>query len=334
MQNIFIGLIFISILALNRIRPRFWCRFICPFGALLAVGSTTSRIQRKLGDSCNECNICHATCQGAPAKEGAKNWNPQECFLCFNCQKVCPEKAISFHVKKSQKEISPSLSTLLPSRRAFLASTAASLAVVPVIHAAPHKKLSNPKLIRPPGSLPENDFINRCVRCGECMKVCPANGLQPTLLEAGLEGIWSPMFNMRLGYCEYTCTLCGQVCPTGAIQKLTEQQKKDVKIGLAFIDVSRCLPYAFSISCIVCEEHCPTPDKAIVFEEKEIITHDGLAKTLKFPRVDPLRCIGCGICENKCPVMDKRAIYITSVNETRNEDNQVILEDQTSQYGY
>jgi formate hydrogenlyase subunit 6/NADH:ubiquinone oxidoreductase subunit I len=157
------------------------------------------------------------------------------------------------------------------------------------------------------------------------MKVCPTNAIQPTLFEAGLEGLWSPTLNMQLGYCEYECTLCTQVCPTDAIKELPLEEKVETKIGMAFIDQNRCLPYASARSCIVCEEHCPTPEKAIWFEEVEVFNEDGEQVRLKRPRVNPELCIGCGICQNKCPFMDQPAIYVTSAGETRNPDNQVLL---------
>ncbi|MFC1852734.1 4Fe-4S binding protein [candidate division CSSED10-310 bacterium] len=330
-QNIFIGLLFAMVILLNRLRPRFWCRFICPLGALLAVSSSYSRVQRQVSQACTECNICHSFCQGAPAKNGAKEWNPQECFLCFNCQSVCPEDAVSFHFRKQKME---QVSSILPARRALLQSAGAALLAVPLFYTQPSRLRAHPNLIRPPGSRPESEFLNRCVRCGECMKVCPTNGLQPTFLEAGPEGIWSPHFIMTIGYCEYSCTLCGQVCPTDAIRTLVEKEKTGLKIGLAFIDVARCLPFAFNTPCIVCEEHCPTPKKAIIFEEREITTFKGERKIIKFPKVDPHLCIGCGICENKCPVVDKPAIYITSIGESRAEDNQLILSDESAGAGY
>jgi ferredoxin len=95
------------------------------------------------------------------------------------------------------------------------------------------------------------------------MKVCPTNALHPVTLEAGAEGLWTPVLVPRIGYCEYSCTLCGQVCPTGAIRTLDVQTKIATVIGTAFFDLNRCLPYAFSRTCIVCEEHCPTSPKAI-----------------------------------------------------------------------
>lgn len=159
------------------------------------------------------------------------------------------------------------------------------------------------------------------------MKVCPTNAVQPTLFEAGLEGLWSPVLKMKLGYCEYECTLCTQVCPTGAISKISVDEKKKIKIGLAFFDKNRCLPYASARSCIVCEEHCPTPKKAIWFEEVEVLNAQGARVPVKQPHVDPGLCIGCGICEKKCPVADRGAVFVTSVGETRNPQNQILLSD-------
>jgi formate hydrogenlyase subunit 6/NADH:ubiquinone oxidoreductase subunit I len=157
------------------------------------------------------------------------------------------------------------------------------------------------------------------------MKVCITNGLQLTFLEAGLEGIWSPLLVPRVGYCEYRCTLCGQVCPTGAIKRLDLAEKATVKIGLAMIDKSRCLPYAHATQCIVCEEVCPTPQKAIWFEKAQVKTRDGKELTVKQPRIDLDLCIGCGICEAKCPVLGEPAIYVSSIGETRSTDNQLLL---------
>ena len=165
------------------------------------------------------------------------------------------------------------------------------------------------------------------------MKACPTNGLQPTLFEAGLEGMWTPRLVPVLGYCAYECTACGEVCPTEAIEFLPLQQKKEVKIGLATIDTTRCIPYAYDRDCIVCEEHCPIPNKAITFLKKEVILRDGSTLVVKQPRVDAELCIGCGICENKCVFEDLPAIRVTSANETRNPRNQPILPGTSSGYG-
>jgi ferredoxin len=198
---------------------------------------------------------------------------------------------------------------------------------VPLLRVTPLAQANsrNAALVRPPGSLEEKEFLKRCVKCGECMKVCITNGLQPTLLEAGLEGIWSPLLVPRIGYCEYRCTLCGQVCPTGAIKRLTLPEKAKTKIGLAMIDKGRCLPWAHARPCIVCEEVCPTPKKAIWFEEVTVRNRAGKPVRVMQPHVDLELCIGCGICETKCPVLGRPAIYVTSIGESRSKENQLLL---------
>jgi len=158
------------------------------------------------------------------------------------------------------------------------------------------------------------------------MKACPTNALQPALDEAGPEGIWTPVLKPRIGYCEYYCSLCSQVCPTGAIKELTIEEKIKVKIGSAWVNKDRCIPYALGRPCIVCEEHCPTSPKAIKFVMVDTKLPDGTIATQKAPVVDLDLCIGCGICENKCPVMDDPAIYCTSVGEDRSEKNRLLLE--------
>jgi formate hydrogenlyase subunit 6/NADH:ubiquinone oxidoreductase subunit I len=130
---------------------------------------------------------------------------------------------------------------------------------------------------------------------------------------------------MKIGYCENNCTLCGQVCPTGAIDNLPLPVKRQVHIGTAFIRPDRCLPYAFNRQCIVCEEHCPTGEKAIYFVEEEREDRDGSRRTFKLPRVDPGLCIGCGICEWVCPVRDRPAIYVTRIGESRSEESTLLL---------
>jgi MauM/NapG family ferredoxin protein len=202
-------------------------------------------------------------------------------------------------------------------RRGVLASAALGAVTVPFFRVEAHGKARDPLLIRPPGALPEGEFLARCTRCGECMRVCIANGLQPTWFEAGLEGMWSPILVSRIGYCEYNCTLCGQVCPTGAIRRLPLQEKRKVKLGLAYVDRSRCLPWAGQSDCIVCEEHCPTWSKAIVLKEERTLTPRGEWKMFKKPYIDEDLCVGCGICETKCPLTDRAAVLVTSRGETR-----------------
>jgi ferredoxin len=170
---------------------------------------------------------------------------------------------------------------------------------------------ASPRLIRPPGAQDEAAFLSRCLRCSECLLVCPTSGLQSALGQAGLQGLWTPVLVSRLGACDYACTACGHVCPSGAIPKLDLETKRAQVLGRAVIDQARCLPWANGTPCMVCEEMCPVPQKAIVLSEPRLITRpDGTQDYLSRPTVIPGRCIGCGICENKCPVEGTAAIVV------------------------
>ncbi len=321
-QGAFLGILFLSVLGLNLIERRFWCRHLCPLGALLGLLSRFSVLKRSVSEGCSSCGSCAALCQGNASPDEKENWKDSECYYCWNCDDICPENAVSFGFSGKKKTASMDLG-----RRRVIVSVLSGIVAVPLIRQTPLSKsgFSEPKLIRPPGALAEKEFLKRCVKCGECMKVCITTGLQPTLFEAGFEGLWSPILIPKIGYCEYRCTLCGHVCPTGAIKKLALEEKTKIKIGLAMIDKGRCLPHAHATPCIVCEEVCPTPKKAIVFDTAKVKNRKGREISIQQPRVDVELCIGCGICETKCPVVDMPAIYVTSIGESRSKENQLLL---------
>ncbi len=320
-QSTFIGLLFLTVLGLNLIEKRFWCKFLCPLGALLGLLSRRALLRRSLSEECDGCGACESLCQGG-AVHGDNRWVSSECLYCMNCDDLCPRNAVSFGFTTRGTPAALDLG-----RRNVAIAIASGIVSVPLIRTTALAKPGyvSPGLIRPPGALEEKDFLKACIKCGECMKVCITNGLQPTLFQAGLEGIWSPVLIPRIGYCEYRCTLCGQVCPTGAIARLKLEEKKKIRIGLAMIDEGRCLPYAHATPCIVCQEACPTSPKAIWLEEIEVRNREGKTLRLKRPRVDLELCIGCGICETLCPVTGRPAIYVTNVGESRSKTNQLLL---------
>jgi polyferredoxin len=330
------GLLFAVLLA-NRWIPRFWCRALCPLGATLGVIARHAVFgMEKDHSKCTDCNLCLVDCQGADSPQGGVKWRQDECHMCLNCENACPEDVIKFRFLPNRKSTltGPGLD-----RRKTLVTALAGAAVLPMTRTSDTLDANyHDRLIRPPGSVPERDFLERCIRCAECMKVCPNNALHPAFLESGVEGFWTPILIPRIGYCEPTCVLCGQVCPTGAIQKITEEQKlgnparhiPPISIGTAFYDHGRCLPWSMSTPCIVCEEFCPTAPKAIWVEEVDVPDRNGRMVHVQRPHVDPKLCIGCGACEKVCPVQDRPAVYVTSVGETRSKTNVILLE--TSNY--
>ncbi|MBF0309941.1 MAG: 4Fe-4S binding protein [Magnetococcales bacterium] len=327
--GVVLALLFIALIVANRILPRFWCRVICPLGALLGVAALVSpfRIRRNVA-ACTGCKKCLEFCQGGC--DPHDRLRVSECHLCFNCLEQCPEGALRYGMVAEGDSVHRSLD--LDKRRLL-----ETVVAVAVFHPMANAALSShaaamPGVIRPPGSLPEADFLARCIKCAQCMRVCPTNVLQPALLEGGLNGLWTPVLINHRGYCEHHCVLCGQVCPTGAIRAISVAEKlgspphaKPVKLGTAFFDQGRCLPWAMHTPCIVCEEVCPTSPKAIWYKKVELPGRNGQPVALKQPYVDPGLCIGCGICENKCPVTDMAAIRVTSVGETRSSANQMLL---------
>jgi MauM/NapG family ferredoxin protein len=308
--SLFTLLVFLGIAVLERIERRFWCKNLCPLGALLGLCSGAALVRRRPGGLCADCQQCSSDCRmDAVAADGLRKG---ECILCFDCADYCPDARVQFGwASRPPRDAGVDLS-----RRGVVGALAAGVLLAPVVRIAPAAERDNPFLIRPPGAVEEREFLRRCIRCGECMKVCIGSALHPAFHQAGASGLWTPLLMARLGYCEYNCTLCGQVCPTGAIKRLPVAEKRKVVIGLAVFDKNRCLPYARGEECLVCEEHCPTGEKAIVFEEREV-TFQGHTRRLKVPTVVSKRCIGCGICETKCPLDGTSAIRIVNEGESR-----------------
>lgn len=323
----FIGFMLFGLVAANLVIPRFFCRVLCPLGAFLGVLSRFSlyRIHRD-PIKCTDCDICLKGCEGA--SDPHLDLRKSECFVCFNCIDDCPEDALSFEFNApAWGEIKEAD---VPPRRAAIAGIAGLLFTPMARLSGKSGKAFSKEVIRPPGSVEERLFLERCIKCDQCIRVCPTNVLQPAVGEAGIEGLWTPILDMKVGYCDVNCTLCGQVCPTGAIQKMTPAQKNGVdeyrgkreqmSIGTAFYDRGRCLPWGMDTPCVVCEEVCPTSPKAIFSREETITTRKGEDLVLRLPYVDPKLCIGCGICEHECPVTDERAIRVSAVGETRSRD--------------
>ena len=283
---------------------RFWCRNLCPLGGMFAFISRFSIFKRVPLRACKTCDLCESGCR-MKAFDETHRFMFEECTLCMDCLDFCPEQITTFKFSAPR-----SRAPLDINRRQIVAAGFTGLVLPVLCRTSAISKIPGEEVIRPPGALDEIHFSASCVRCGECMKVCINNALQPLFLERGFDGMFTPTLVPRLGYCEFNCTLCSQVCPTGALQKLTLDQKHGFVMGKAYFDKNRCLVYAEKKSCIVCEEHCPTHDKAIKFNETITTDLSGNPIVLKQPFLVNDLCIGCGICEHICPVQGQAAIRV------------------------
>ena len=306
-----ISAVFAATLAAAFFMKRLWCRALCPLGALYSLAARFAILRRVVEKA-------HSGTKGkAPCRMGAirddSSYKKSECILCMDCVYSYPPRLTRFSwPMPSIKE--PSNEGRGISRKKFLL-----LLLTPLLLAGfkfdeqKEVKLKSPEkdpelkgIIRPPAALKEGDFLNRCVRCGNCMKVCPTNGLQPLAPAAGYAAMWTPELVPETGYCEYKCTLCGETCPTGAIKRVTQAEKLSVKLGTAKIDKRICIAWADNKECIVCEEHCPVYEKAIKLKEEVV----GGVRIFRPSIVEDL-CVGCGICQNKCPTRPVRAVRVS-----------------------
>jgi ferredoxin len=279
-----LGGLFVAFVLLNLVLPRFFCRILCPLGALLGViGRGTLWSIGKTGAKCNACTLCDVDCEGACNPMGPIRLS--ECLMCMNCLDNCPTAEPLGYLPRPSS--GGEITAHGVSRRGFVATLAGGAALVPLARLDGSTKSNWPAgLVRPPGAVAEEEFLARCLKCGECMRVCPTNVLQPAGFAHGWEPVWTPVLNNRIGTsgCQLNCIACGHACPTAAIRPLTLDEKHGsgdfaaqgpVRIGLAAVDRGRCLPWAMARPCIVCEENCPVTPKAIYVSPVEETVRDG-----------------------------------------------------------
>jgi len=266
-----IAAIFLAAVLLNLSVPRFYCRFICPAGAMFGILSRFAvwRVG-KTNNECTDCHLCEKNCEGGCSPTSQIRIN--ECVLCMNCLNECRHHLMTY-------QTAPSASGEIPgpdlSRRQFLASAVSGAAAIPMLRISANLGGNwDPDLVRPPGALPEKEFLSRCIKCGQCMRICPTNVIHPAGLQGGIEGLWTPVLNFRIGTsgCQFNCIACGNLCPTAAIRPITLDERLGrnryadhgpIKIGTAFVDRGRCLAWAMDRPCIVCQENCPVSPKAV-----------------------------------------------------------------------
>ncbi|MFW6020101.1 MAG: 4Fe-4S dicluster domain-containing protein [Bacteroidales bacterium] len=318
-------------------KGRFYCNTICPVGTFLGLLSKISIFQIKLDENtCTKCGLCENACKGECINYNSLHVDFSRCVGCFNCLAICPESSTNFELNdlyKTKKTVAQSNTknsqpekNHSTDRRKFMGGFLLALLGASKLAKAQNVIYSNAKTpierknpVSPPGAQTTERFNNACTACHLCVNVCPSDVLQPAVLEYGYRGLMQPRLDNHAGFCNYECTLCGEVCPTGAILPISTEDKRLTQIGKAQFVIDNCIVETEGTDCGSCAEHCPT--KAVRMVDYK--------NNLRIPEVTEDICIGCGACEYACPTIPFKAIFVEGnpVHERAKEPQQEQVEE-------
>jgi len=291
---------------------RTYCNTICPVGTILGFLSRHSLLRINIdAEKCNACGLCSRKCKAACINGDRHEVDYSRCVACMDCIDTCKHGAISFGMRKKAKK-NEEEKAVDGSLRTFLTVSAATMATAAV--KAQEKKVDGglaviedkqkPERktpIVPAGADSQRHFFQHCTACQLCVSVCPNGVLRPS---TKLDTLMQPEMSYERGYCRPECTKCSEVCPAGAITKITDVEKSSIQIGHAVWVKKNCIPLTDGVECGNCARHCPTGAIQMVPSDKNN------PDSPKIPVVNTARCIGCGACENLCPARPFSAIYV------------------------
>ncbi|MBI4811553.1 MAG: 4Fe-4S dicluster domain-containing protein [Ignavibacteriales bacterium] len=309
-MNILIGaFLFLGLLVyMSYYHGRLFCNSLCPAGALLGLISRFALFKIVINKiACNDCGACEKVCKANCIESETKRIDFAACVGCFNCIKSCPTDGIIYSAGRIKIPVKDS-SDFNPARRKFfkemvtpaIGLTVPALADIDSAAVKSGYDANKKRPISPPGSRSIQHFSNLCTACHLCVSACPTQVLYPSFLDYGLVGIFQPKMNYDASFCNYECTVCSQICPSGAILPIDVETKKLIQIGKSIFVKDDCVVVAKKKDCAACAEHCPT--KAVY-----MVPYEG---KLKIPEQNNDICIGCGACEHACPTTPRKAIYV------------------------
>ena len=310
----------VGIVALAFKGGRTYCNSICPVGTVLGFFSRFAMFRPVIDRSkCVHCKACEQHCKAhciAIGKDTEKI-DYSRCVDCFNCIGHCKTGALKYRFAWGREMAGQAGNGgNQASRRAFMTGTAVALgaAAFKGIEARAQegaKKLDGgladllPKQapqretpLTPPGSKSVKDFYRRCTGCQLCVAQCPNNVLRPS---SDLEHLMQPQMSFERGWCRPECVRCAELCPAGAIGKITREEKTQYRVGVSQVNLAMCVSACGKASCGKCAQACPSGAIQMV-ENKE--------NGLLMPVVAEELCTGCGACEYLCPVRPVSAITV------------------------
>jgi hypothetical protein len=292
---------------------RTYCNTICPVGTVLGFFSRFSWMKPVIDtDKCVNCGLCGRNCKAACIDTKNHTIDYSRCVSCMDCLEKCHTHAIRYGRMKKAEPVTSESKTVDTSRRTFLtgvgvlAATAAVRAQEKTVDgglaAITDKKIPDRATpIVPPGAQSLRHMAQHCTGCQLCVSVCPNDVLRPS---TKLTTLMQPEASYERGYCRPECVKCSEVCPAGAILKITPADKSAIQIGHAVWVKDNCVPLTDGVECGNCARHCPTGAITMVASDPE----DPYSP--KIPAVNTELCIGCGACENLCPARPFSAIYV------------------------
>ena len=290
---------------------REWCNTVCPVGTVLGLISRISLFKPVIDtDKCVNCGVCGKKCKGSCIDTANHAIDYSRCVVCMDCINNCSQGAIRYTARRRKnQESSPAVDT---AKRSSLAIVAMAASAATLKAAEEHvdggfavledKKVPAREVSpKPAGSQSVKNFTSKCTACQLCVAECPNHVLRPS---TKLETFMQPEMSYERGYCRPECTRCSEVCPAGAIKKITREEKSSIQIGHAVWIPDNCVVNTDGVECGNCARHCP------VGAIRMMPLFPGQDHSLRIPSINTERCIGCGACENLCPVRPLSAIYV------------------------